>query len=160
MNTFQLTCFLTLVETLSFVKAAKQLNVTQPAITHQIRSLEDELNTQLFKRTTRSVEITQEGLIFLNDRPARRPQGKPLRRAEGRLPLHQRHGGADTQRQRSERAVSAPGTLHRLLPPQLLCGGQGKAGGHSRQVRGRHPAPVHPQGEPDGSGRAEKPDCH
>ncbi len=67
MNTFQLTCFLTVAETLSFVKAAKQLNVTQPAITHQVRSLEEELNTQLFKRTTRSVEITQEGLIFLND---------------------------------------------------------------------------------------------
>ena len=66
-NTFQLTCFLTAAETLSFVKAARQLNVTQPAITHQIRSLEEELNTQLFKRTTRSVEITQEGLIFLND---------------------------------------------------------------------------------------------
>ena len=67
MNTFQLTCFLTVAETLSFAKAAKQLNVTQPAVTHQIHSLEEELNTQLFKRTTRSVEITQEGLIFLND---------------------------------------------------------------------------------------------
>ena len=42
---------------------------------------------------------------------------------EGRLPLHQRHGGADAQRQCSERAISAPGTFHRLLPPQLLCGG-------------------------------------
>lgn len=67
MNTFQLTCFLTVAEMLSFVKAAKQLNVTQPAITHQIRSLEEELNAQLFRRTTRAVEITQEGLIFLND---------------------------------------------------------------------------------------------
>ena len=67
MNTFQLTCFLTVAETLSFAKAAKQLNVTQPAVTHQIHSLEEELNAQLFKRTTRSVEITQEGLIFLND---------------------------------------------------------------------------------------------
>ena len=67
MNTFQLTCFLTVAETLSFVKAAKQLSVTQPAITHQIRSLEEELNTQLFRRTTRAVEITQEGLLFLND---------------------------------------------------------------------------------------------
>lgn len=67
MNTFQLTCFLTVAETLSFAKAAKLLNVTQPAITHQIHSLEEELNAQLFKRTTRSVEITQEGLIFLND---------------------------------------------------------------------------------------------
>ena len=67
MNTFQLTCFLTVAETLSFAKAAKQPNVTQPAVTHQIHSLEEELNAQLFKRTTRSVEITQEGLIFLND---------------------------------------------------------------------------------------------
>lgn len=67
MNTFQLTCFLTVTETLSFAKAAKLLNVTQPTITHQIHSLEEELNTQLFRRTTRSVEITQEGLIFLND---------------------------------------------------------------------------------------------
>ena len=67
MNTFQLTCFLTVAETLSFAKAAKLLNVTQPAVTHQIHSLEEELNTRLFKRTTRSVEITQEGLIFLND---------------------------------------------------------------------------------------------
>lgn len=67
MNTFQLSCFLTVAETLSFAKAAKLLNVTQPAVTYQIRSLEEELNAQLFKRTTRSVEITQEGLIFLND---------------------------------------------------------------------------------------------
>lgn len=67
MNTFHLTCFLTVAETLSFAKAAKLLNVTQPAVTHQIHSLEAELNVQLFKRTTRSVEITQEGLIFLND---------------------------------------------------------------------------------------------
>ena len=67
MNTFQLACFLTVAETLSFAKAAKLLNVTQPAVTHQIHSLEEELNAQLFKRTTRSVEITQEGLIFLND---------------------------------------------------------------------------------------------
>lgn len=67
MNTFQLTCFLTVAETLSFAKAAKLLNVTQPAVTHQIHSLEEELNAQLFKRTTRSVEITQEGLLFMND---------------------------------------------------------------------------------------------
>ncbi len=67
MNTFQLTCFLTVAETLSFAKTAKLLNVTQPAVTHQIHSLEEELNAQLFKRSTRSVEITQEGLIFLND---------------------------------------------------------------------------------------------
>lgn len=56
-----------MAETLSFAKAARQLNITQPAVTHQIHSLEEELNTRLFKRTTRTVEITPEGLVFLND---------------------------------------------------------------------------------------------
>mgnify|MGYP002508129758 CR=1 FL=1 len=37
------------------------------AVTHQIHSLEEELNTQLFRRTTRTVELTPEGLVFLND---------------------------------------------------------------------------------------------
>lgn len=70
MNTMQLACFLTVANTLSFAAAAKQLHVTQPAITQQIHSLETELNVQLFKRTTRSVEITQEGLIFYGDAKA------------------------------------------------------------------------------------------
>ena len=43
------------------------MNRTQPAVTRQIHSLEGELGTRLFKRTTRSVELTESGLIFLND---------------------------------------------------------------------------------------------
>lgn len=67
MNTFQLTCFLAVAETLSFARAAESLHVTQPAVTQQIHSLEKELNVKLFKRTTRSVKITKEGSIFYND---------------------------------------------------------------------------------------------
>lgn len=67
MNTFQLECFLAVAETQSFGKAASRLNVTSPAISHQIQSLEEELNVKLFKRTTRSVEITLEGKLFVND---------------------------------------------------------------------------------------------
>ncbi|MGN1295669.1 MAG: LysR family transcriptional regulator, partial [Bacilli bacterium] len=67
MNTFQLECFLAVSNTLSFVRAAEQLNISQPAITHQIKTLEDELNVVLFKRSTRFVEITQEGLSFIGD---------------------------------------------------------------------------------------------
>ena len=67
MNTIQLTCFLTVAETLNFARAAEQLHITQPAVTHQIRSLESELNTKLFRRTTRTVELTHAGFIFLND---------------------------------------------------------------------------------------------
>ena len=63
----QLACFLAVAETLSFARAAEQLHVTQPAVTQQIHSLESELNTQLFRRTTRTVELTQAGLIFLGD---------------------------------------------------------------------------------------------
>lgn len=67
MNTMQLACFLAVAETLSFARAAEQLHVTQPAVTQQIHSLESELNTQLFRRTTRTVELTHAGLIFLGD---------------------------------------------------------------------------------------------
>ncbi len=67
MNTFQLECFLTVVETLNFAKAAQILNITQPAVTKQIKSLEDELNVRLFKRSTRNVELTSEGRLLIND---------------------------------------------------------------------------------------------
>ena len=70
MNTMQLTCFLTVAETLSFARAAEQLHVTQPAVTQQIHALEGELNLRLFRRTTRTVELTQDGLIFLGDAKA------------------------------------------------------------------------------------------
>lgn len=70
MNTMQLTCFLAVAETLSFVRAAERLHVTQPAVTQQIHSLEAELNLRLFRRTTRTVELTQAGLLFLGDAKA------------------------------------------------------------------------------------------
>lgn len=70
MNTFQLSCFLTVAETLNFARAAERLNITQPAVTHQIRALETELNVKLFKRTTRSVSLTYEGSVFIGDAKA------------------------------------------------------------------------------------------
>lgn len=67
MNTFQISCFLTVARTLNFARAAGELSISQPAVTHQIRSLETELNTKLFKRTTRLVELTAAGYLFLSD---------------------------------------------------------------------------------------------
>ncbi len=67
MNTFQLECFLTVSETLNFVKAAQILNITQPAVTKSIKSLENELNVRLFNRSTRNVELTKEGKLLLSD---------------------------------------------------------------------------------------------
>lgn len=45
----------------------RQLHVTQPAVTQQIQSLEKELNVKLFVRNTRTVRLTEEGKVFLND---------------------------------------------------------------------------------------------
>ena len=50
---------------LSFRAAAQELFLTQPAISRQIRGLEDELGTALFLRGTRHVEVTGAGLQLL-----------------------------------------------------------------------------------------------
>lgn len=67
MNTTQLECFVTVAECLNFSKAADILKLTQPAVSHQIRSLEEELEVKLFHRTSKNVSLTQEGLLFLAD---------------------------------------------------------------------------------------------
>ena len=67
MNTMQLECFVTVAEYLNFSKAAEALKMTQPAVSHQIRSLEEELEVKLFLRTSKSVSLTQEGILFLAD---------------------------------------------------------------------------------------------
>lgn len=67
MNTTQLECFSSVANNLNFARAAEELHITQPAVTHQINTLENELGTKLFKRTTRLVELTPEGLRFLTD---------------------------------------------------------------------------------------------
>lgn len=77
MNTFQISCFLAVAEHLNFARAAEQLHVTQPAVTQQIHSLEKELGVSLFARTTRSVRLTQEGRLFLQDARAAVPPGHP-----------------------------------------------------------------------------------
>lgn len=65
MNTVQLECFLEVASCLNFSKAAVNLKMTQPAVSHQIHSLESELGTKLFNRTSKSVELTQNGILFI-----------------------------------------------------------------------------------------------
>mgnify|MGYP005748552845 FL=1 len=67
MTIFQMECFVAVAENLSFARAAEQLHVTQPAVTQQIHALEKELNVRLLNRSTRSVKLTEEGKIFLQD---------------------------------------------------------------------------------------------
>jgi len=50
---------------LSFTRAAIELNVTQAAVSHQVKSLEDQLGVALFKRLPRGLMITAEGESLL-----------------------------------------------------------------------------------------------
>lgn len=49
---------------LSVRGAAKELNLTHPAITHQIQTLEENLNVKLFRREGRNIVLTKEGKLF------------------------------------------------------------------------------------------------
>ena len=50
---------------LSFTQAAKELYVTQAAVSHQIKSLEDHLGVKLFSRVKRRVLMTEEAQMLL-----------------------------------------------------------------------------------------------
>jgi DNA-binding transcriptional LysR family regulator len=62
MDTRQLAAFCAVVERKSFSQAAERLGVTQPAVSLQIRSLEQRLGTQLLDRSGRRVEPTEAGV--------------------------------------------------------------------------------------------------
>jgi LysR family glycine cleavage system transcriptional activator len=74
---------------LSFTRAADELNVTQTAVSHLIRRLEEQLGVQLFVRRNRALELTREAASYL---PAVRGAFEDLRRATDRLRRPEREG--------------------------------------------------------------------
>lgn len=66
MDIRRLRSFTTLAEHLSFSRAAEVLDTSQPALSHQIASLEEELGVRLFERTKRRVELTNAGAEYLD----------------------------------------------------------------------------------------------
>lgn len=57
----RLKIFHTVARLLNFTKAAEELHMTQPAVTFQIRQLEEQFNTRLFDRTHNKVSLTEVG---------------------------------------------------------------------------------------------------
>ncbi len=65
LNFSGLEVFAVSAETGSFSKAAQRLQVSQPAVSQQIRSLEDALSTRLFQRSSQGVMLTNAGKVLL-----------------------------------------------------------------------------------------------
>jgi DNA-binding transcriptional LysR family regulator len=59
--------FAMLADELHFRRAAERLHIAQPALSQQIRQLEDEIEVRLLLRTTRQVQLTDAGRAFLAD---------------------------------------------------------------------------------------------
>ncbi|MEZ5426380.1 MAG: LysR family transcriptional regulator [Pyrinomonadaceae bacterium] len=65
MEIWQLRTFSAIAETLNFTKASEKLNLTQSAVSHQIKALEEELGVPLFIRAKRGVILTDAGKVAL-----------------------------------------------------------------------------------------------
>src|SRR2546429_3934025 len=103
MDTRQLAAFCAVVERKSFSQAAERLGVTQPAVSLQIRSLEERLGQRLLDRSGRRVEPTEAGLLLYPGAPRPPALAAPNRRqgaagGAGRLHRGARHRGPATPR--------------------------------------------------------------
>lgn len=61
----ELNVFIAVAETGGFAKAAARLNSSPPAVTRAVAALEERLGAELFARTTRRVNLTEAGRLFL-----------------------------------------------------------------------------------------------
>ena len=67
MNLFYLRYFVALAHIQHYTRAAEQLCITQPSLSHAIASLEQELGVNLFEKEGRNIVLTKYGRMFLED---------------------------------------------------------------------------------------------
>src|SRR5207253_5515170 len=63
----QIRSFLSIAETLHFGRTAELIHLSQPALSLQIRALEEEVGARLFERNRRKTTLTADGFAFRDD---------------------------------------------------------------------------------------------
>ena len=102
--------FVVVAEEQNVTRAAERLHVSQPPLSRQIRDLEAELGVELFRRTAKSLALTEPGKLFLNEARA------VLLQAEKAVQTVR----AVAARQKGQLRVGyAPSLLVQLLPKAL-----------------------------------------
>ena len=130
MNLFHLRYFVKLAHTKHYTRAAEELCITQPSLSHAITQLENELGLPLFERSGRNTELTRFGREFLETAEralSTLDSGVGCAQARGAwrgphtpgLPAHSGRGVRAETRARLPRAE--PGPRHTLH----LCDGYG-----------------------------------
>lgn len=67
MTLHQLKIFAAVAKHLNVTKASKELHISQPSVSQQLKLLEEEGGVKLYKNTGRGVELTEKGRLFLSD---------------------------------------------------------------------------------------------
>jgi DNA-binding transcriptional LysR family regulator len=106
----QLHYFVTVAEELHFGKAADRLQITQPALSKQIASLEKALGVQLLARTKRTVQLTPAGQVFFEQAQ------QLLSQAEATIQLTQRTDRGDV----GQLAIGFTATAVHTVMPQIV----------------------------------------
>lgn len=110
MELHSLRYFVAIAEDLHFGRAATRLHITQPALSRQIRGLEEELGIKLLRRTKRTVELTEAGAMFLVE------VRKALQQVESAVHMAQRVARGEIGSLRIAFTLSA---MHTVLPKIL-----------------------------------------
>lgn len=104
----ELQAFVTVVDSGSISAAAEQLEQTASGVSRALSRLEEKLDVTLMRRTTRRIEITEEGLIFLAQ--ARKILAS-VEDAEEQMALRRQHPAG-----RLRVNAAAPFMLHSIVP--------------------------------------------
>ena len=140
MELTQLRTFREVAETLNFTRAAERLHLTQSAVSHQIKALEQELGEPLFIRAKRGVRLSEAGKAALD---------YARRILDETDALKDRLSGGERTPEGRVRAAAATQAFVHLFAPLFECV-------HAHLSRGRRDLPHHLEHRPDPGRPAER----